>query len=186
MLKHAVENRKVTLDDLTSKTAEMYETLVETLPRRELFREMIRVAAHENMEATADSIGWRLVIALRASLHSAAEEERDPDLAQWMNDSAVSLREYTISTLYKPLAAAFELEPRPQYGERAYELGEVCMAAISEGFSMRYWLDSRQYLDGLEHHDIVGGEANWSMYSMLFEQAVEMFFVPKSGSWDDF
>ena len=186
VLMHTIESRKVTLDDLTSRSVALFDELRGTMSMRDLMREIIRQTAQANLERTADSIGWKLVIAIGAALHSAPPEKRDEELAAWMNQSANSLRQYTIERLYKPLGEAMGLVPRPQYGDRAYELGEVAIAAVSDGFTMRYWLETRSHLDGLEHHAVEGGPANWSLYSMIFEQCVEMFFVPKSGSWDNF
>ena len=186
VLMHTIEDRKVGLEELTTRLTALIEELHGTVTMRELMREIIREAADSNMEATTDSIGWKLAIALGATLHSAPEDQRDQELVEWMNESAVALREYTVERMYKPLTAAFGLKPRPQYGERAYELGEVCIAAVSDGFAMRYWLNTRSYLDGFEHHAIEGGEAKWSMHAMIFEQIAEMLFVPESGSWDNF
>lgn len=186
VLMHVMEDRKVSLEAVTARSSELFTELHGTMPKRELMREIIREAAHSNMEATTDSMGWKLSIALGAALHSAPADQRDEELVTWMNESAAVLQEYTIERLYKPLAKLFGLKPRPQYGERAYALGEVAIAAVSDGFSMRYWLHTRSYLDGLEHHAIEGGDANWSIYSMIFEQVVEMFYLPESGNWDSF
>ena len=185
VLIRAVSGQKSTLVELTETVATLFVELDGTMSRREVVREIIRQSANQNVKATSDSISWKLAIAIRAVLHSRPEEERDQELCQWMEETQVALREFTIASIYKPLAATMQIEPRPQYGERAYELGEVCVSAVSEGFSMRYWLESHQYLEGLEHPGVVGGEANWSMFALLFEQIVEMFFVPISGSWDD-
>ena len=84
------------------------------------------------------------------------------------------------------MAAAFKIEPRPEYGERAWELAEVCASSVSEGFSMRYWLGEGDYVDGIPHPTAGDGEANWGLYGLIYEQIVETFFIPISGSWDDF
>lgn len=186
VLLQAIDERRVTLEVLTRNVGALYEELGKTMSPRQMLREVIRLSAAQNVQATADSLGWKLVIALRAIMHSAPEHERDDEFVQWMAESAAVLRSYTIENIYRPLAAIVGLVPRSQYGERAWELGYEATSAITEGFSMRYWLDSENYLDGLPHHSIEGGEANWGMYALIFEQVTEMFFVPASGSWDDF
>ena len=180
----AVEDRKQTLVDLTETVGSIYLELVDTMPSRQVLRELIRRAAKSNVEVTSQSMSWKIVIALRAILHSTAEDERDEELVAWMNESAVAMREFTIEKIYKPLAETTGVVPRPQYGERAYELGEICSSAMSEGFSMRYWTEALPNLDGLPHPRFDDGK-EWSMYALLFEQVVEMFFVPASGCWDD-
>lgn len=180
----AVADRKQTLESLRDLIGSTYVEIADSGTPQQVLKEIIRVTGKQNIEATADSISWKLVIALRAVLHSASEEERDQELVDWIHEQSEELRVHTIETVYKPLAAAVGLTPRPQYGDRAYELGEVCASAVSEGFSMRYWLDTRPYLDGLFHPDETDGEPNWSMYALVFEQIVHMFFLPASGSWD--
>lgn len=186
VLLRAIDERRVTLEALTQNVGSLYEQYGADLSPRELLREIIRQSAAQNVAATADSMGWKLVIALRAILHSTPNEERDEELVAWMSESAEAMRAYTIQNVYKPLADIVGLVPRPQYGDRAWELGYEATSAITEGFSMRYWLDSENYLDGLQHHAVEDGEANWGMYALIFERVTEIFFVPQSGSWEDF
>ncbi len=185
VLLRAIDDRRFTLEALTQQVVELYGELAATMTPRQVFREVVRQTATRNVHATAESAAWKLVIALRAILHSTREEDRDRELVEWMAESQRNLRDYTIESVYKPMAFALGIKPRPQYGERAYELGELCASAVSEGFSMRYWLDTPADLDNLQHHAVEGGEANWSMYALIFEQIVEMFFIPNSGSWDE-
>ena len=186
VLLRAIDERRVTLEVLTKHVGELYQGLGEKMGPGQMLREIIRQTGAANVKATADSTGWKLVIALRAIMHSAPEQERDQELVKWMSESAEAMRDYTIENVYKPLAAIVGLVPRAQYGERAWELGYEATSAITEGFSMRYWIDSANYLDGLKHHAMEDGEANWGMYAMIFEKITEIFFVPSSGSWDDF
>ena len=51
---------------------------------------------------------------------------------------------------------------------------------------MRYWLGEGDYVDGIPHPTAGDGEANWGLYGLIYEQIVETFFIPISGSWDDF
>ena len=184
VLLRAIEDRRITLEALTDSIASHYGELVGTMSNQEILREIIRRTATSNVRATSESPSWRLVIALRAILHSVPEGERDQELADWIQSTSRKIRDYTIESVYKPLGEAVGLTPRPQYGDRAFELGEMCASAVSEGFSMRYWLDPADFLDGLPHPDSEDGEANWGMYGLVFEQIVRMFFVPESGSWD--
>ena len=186
VLRRAISDRRETLEELNSHVGALFEELSKDMSLREVLRELIRQTAAKNIRATADSISWKLVIALRAVLHSAPADERDAGLVQWMNEQNAALSAYTTETVHKPMAAAFKIEPRPEYGERAWELAEVCASSVSEGFSMRYWLGEGDYVDGIPHPTAGDGEANWGLYGLIYEQIVETFFIPISGSWDDF
>lgn len=185
VLTRAVADRKETLVSLNEVVADAYDELADTGSPQQVMREMIRVAAKHNIEATADSMSWKLVIALRAVLHSAKEEERDQELVDWISHSTDELSAFTIETVLRPLANIVGIQPRPQYGDRAYALGEMCSAAVSEGLSMRYWLTPAPFLDGLYHPSELDGEPNWTMYALVYEQIVRMFFIPIAGDWED-
>ena len=187
VLLRAISDRRKTLEELNSHVGALYDSLCKSgLSPREVMRELIRQTSAKNVRATADSIGWKLVIALRAVLHSAPPSERSDELVEWMNEQNAVLSQYTTEEVHKPMAAAFKLEPRPEYGERAWELAEVCASAVSEGFAMRYWLGEGDYVDGVPHPASNDGEANWGLFGLLYEQIVETFFIPTSGSWDEF
>ena len=185
VLTRAVADRKETLESLNDVIAKAYGELVGTGSLQQVMRELIRIAAKHNIEATADSMSWKLVIALRAVLHSAKEDERDQELVDWITSSTDELQAFTIETVLRPLAATLGIQPRPQYGDRAYALGEMSTAAVSEGLSMRYWLTSTPFLDGLYHPTEKASEPNWSMYALIYEQIVHMFLEPVDGDWDD-
>ena len=179
-----IQQRKRTLEKLAQDSHDMLSGLQDTRPSRESMREIIRLTAGANATLAADSIEWRLTIALRSILVSSAEESRDQELVTWLQESALALRELTITTLYRPLAEAFEIVPRPQYGERAYELSEAAIAAFSEGLSTRDFIESPKNLHGLDHPDGASGE--WTLYALMCEKVLETFFLPASGSWEDF
>ncbi len=176
VLRRAVVDRNATIEQLQEIVMAVVVEHGETMNPRELLREMIRVGGAANVEAVAGSSSWQLVIALRAILHSTFGRGRDEDLAAWMDESEEELRFETINDVYKPLVEITGLRPRPEYGELAYQYGEISAAAMTEGLAMRYSLRAREHLDGLVHPHDPGRE--WSLYSLMFEQIVHRFFLP--------
>jgi AcrR family transcriptional regulator len=182
VLRRAVEDRNTTIERLQASAYAVVEEHGEAMAPLELLRELIRFAGTENVQAVADSSSWQLVIALRAILHSAPDGERDEELADWMNDSEETLRNATIDRIYRPLVELVGLIPRPEYGELAYQYGEISAAAMSEGLAMRYSLRAREHLDGLIHPVTKDPENTWSLHSLMFEKIVQTFFIPSDGS----
>jgi len=184
VLRRAIDERDITIQRLQEVVAGVIAEHGETMTSRQLLREMIRVGAGTNIEAVADSPSWQLVTALRAVLHSTSGRDRDEDLATWMDASEEELRDSTIAGVYRPLAEIAGLEPRPEYGELAYQYGEIGSAALSEGLAMRYSLAARRHLDGLPHRLDPGND--WTLYALLFEQIVQTFFLPIGrDTWDE-
>jgi hypothetical protein len=185
VLERAVEDRSATIERLQASAAEVVMEHSGTMTPRELLSEMIRVGGSENVQAVADSSSWQLVIALRAILHSFPDANRDEDLAAWMNESEEQLRTETINDVYRPLVELIGLEPRPQYGDLAYQYGEIAASALTEGLAMRYSLRASEHLDGLRHPIDDDPDRLWSLYSLMFEQIVHTFFLPPGGDdWE--
>ncbi len=184
VLYHVVQERQRTLQWLSQQTETIFGELEGTMGRKEMLREAIRRISAGNAEAGNESIEWRLAIALRAVLNSIPDESRENDLNIWLRESALTLRQFTIDNIYRPLAAGFELEPRPQYGERAFELSEAAVASLSEGLSIRSLIDSYERLEGLAHPD--HAEQNWTLFGLMTEKVVHTFFEPRSGTWDEY
>lgn len=183
VLRRAVADRNATIEQLQTIVTEVVVAHGETMSPEELLREMIRVGGAANVESVAGSTSWQLVIALRSILHSTFERNRDEDLALWMDESEEELRAETIRDVYRPLVELIGLTPRPEYGDRAYEYGEISAAAMTEGLAMRYSLQARRHLDGLTHPKDPTRE--WSLYSLMFEKIVHTFFLPPGGGeWD--
>ncbi|MFT7474101.1 MAG: hypothetical protein ACI81L_001021 [Verrucomicrobiales bacterium] len=182
VLRRAVEARNATVERLQESAYSVVEEHGASMGPLELLREIIRVSGSANVRAISDSSSWQLVIALRAILHSAPDGRRDEDLADWMNESEEELRNATINNVYRPLVELIGLVPRPEYGELAYQYGEISSSALAEGLSARYSLRAREHLEGLVHPAIKDPEKSWSVYSLMLEKIVQTFFVPGDGS----
>lgn len=179
-----VEERKRTLERLAQDSVNTLMELGDVTLRRTQFREVLREAAGRNLDVASASMEWKLTIALRSILYSAPEEARDEELVEWLRDSGFALRQFTISTLYRPLAEAFEIVPRPQYGEQAFELCEAAIAAFSEGLLGREMIESPDTIRDLAHPENADGQ--WTLYAIMCEKVIETFFIPASGPWDDY
>lgn len=182
VLRAAVADRSATIARLQESATAVYVANVDTMSQRELLAEMIRVAGTENVQAVADSPSWQLVIAVRAILHSAPDDQRDDDLATWMSDSEEELRESTIADVFKPFVEILGIEPRPEYGDLAYQYGEISASAASEGLAMRYSLRAHEFVDGMVHPTHPDPDKLWSLYALMFESIVHTFFRPSDGS----
>lgn len=183
VLRQAVLDRNATVAELQEVVANVVATHAQTMSPAELLREMIRVGGGTNIISVANSTSWQLVTALRSILHSTSDGERDEDLAAWMDETEEDLRVETIENVYKPLAELAGLTPRPEYGELAYQYGEISAAALSEGLSTRYSLSASEHLDGLKHPKDPDNE--WSLYALMFERIVHTYFLPPGGGeWE--
>jgi len=183
VLRQAVLDRNATIGELQEVVANVVATHADTMTPTELLREMIRVGGGTNIRSVANSTSWQLVNALRSILHSTSDGERDEDFASWMDEAEEDLRLDTIENVYKPMVELIGLTPRPEYGELAYQYGEISAAALSEGLATRYSLSASEYLDGLTHPK--DPDREWSLYALMFEQMVRAYFLPPGGGeWE--
>lgn len=146
------------------------------LSGRELMRELIRVGSNSNLRNLTESRSWQIVFAMRAVMNSAPDGARDDELLDWMDQNEREMRIETIETLYRPMAELFGFAPRPEYGERAWHLAEISLAAFAEGLSMRSLFGAGDYFYDLPHRDLPEAPSNWSIYALMFERIVETFF----------
>ncbi|MDW3176690.1 MAG: hypothetical protein R8J94_04800 [Acidimicrobiia bacterium] len=185
VLRRAAEDRTRTIEQLQNTSAEIVAKYAESMTSRELLMELIRVGGGENIEALSESLGWQLMIATRAILHSAPTSF-DEELTEWMNESEEEVRLSTIAEVYRPFVEMLGLEPRPEFGDSAYHYGEIAAASLAEGIAMRYRLRANEYLGGIVHPDIGDQDKPWTLYSLMFEQLLRVFFQPAGGvGWDD-
>ena len=150
VLKQAVVERKGTISRTQQTALEVIERLGPDVRPAELFRELVRVTGGENARAVAESRSWQLVVALRSVLHSAPDQYRDDELAEWMSESERLYREETIHGVYEPIAEVLGIRPRAEYGELAWHYGEIAAASLAEGLAPRYFMDTREYLDEID------------------------------------
>lgn len=176
VLMQAVATRGESVDELMAQVDAFMANPPEGLTGRALLRELLRVGGNYNFDSVLNSRPWKIVFSIRSIVNTGGFENQDDELLRWIADNEVELRNDTIETLYKPMAEAFGLRPRPEYGERAWHLVEIAHASLAEGLSMRASLDASQYFHGLVHHDDESKQANWSIYALLFERFVDLFF----------
>lgn len=178
VLKEAVVERKRTIERAQQTVDDVVGRLGTDVAPSLLFRELARVTGGVNARAVADSRGWKTVVALRSVLHSEPDDARDEELAEWMSESERLYREETIREIYRPLAQLLGLRPRPEYGDTAYEYGEIAAAALAEGLAPRYFMDTARLLGDIERVSPGGGVESWSLFSIVFESIVMTFFEP--------
>ena len=176
VLMRAVEDRRSTTHRLMEQVDEFLADPPQGLSEQQLRRELIRVAASANLQNVSDSTTWQIVFAMRSIMQSTPIYNRDKDLLEWMQRNEEDLRNETIELLYKPMAEMFGLRPKPEFGERAWHLGEIALSSLSEGLAMRASLNASAYFYGLPHPEIPDGESNWSIYAILFEKIIDAFF----------
>lgn len=181
VLRRAAEDRTSTIEKLMATSARVYEENAETMSSRELLSELIRVGGRENAIDVAHTLSWQLVIAVRAILQSG-KGGIDDDLVVWMNDSEEQVRQSTIAEVYRPFVELLGLKPRPEYGDLAYQYGEIAASSLAEGLAMRYQLRANEFLDDITHPGADVEDPKWSLYSLMFEQIVQLFFEPADGS----
>ena len=185
VLRRAADERTRSIEQLKQTSTELIEKHAGSMTSRQLLMELIRVGGGENIEALSETLGWQLMIATRAILQSAPATY-DQDLTDWINDSEEEVRLSTIEEVYRPFVALLGLEPRPEFGERAYHYGEITAASLAEGLAMRHGLRASEYLGGIVHPELGDEENPWTLYSLMFEQLLRLFFQPVGGvSWDD-
>lgn len=185
VLRRAADDRTRTIAQLQRTVGEVVEQHAATMSSRELLMELIRVGGGENVSALSESLGWQLMIAVRAILQSAPES-LDAELTIWMNDSEEEVRLSTIEEVYRPFVALLGLEPRPEFGERAYHYGEIAASSLAEGLSMRNKLRASEYLTGINHPEVNDPDKPWSLYALMFEQLLRVFFQPVDGvDWSE-
>ena len=176
VLMRAIATRRETLEALIGQVSEAVADPPGDLTGRALFRELVRVGGKYNLHNALESQGWRIIFAVRAIANTGSPEAHDPELREWLAHNEEELRNETVERFYKPFGEVFGLRPRPQYDERAWHLLEIAHSSLVEGLSMRSSLDASGYFDGLINLHDTGGEANWSIYALLFDHFVDTFF----------
>ena len=76
-------------------------------------------------------------LAIRHSIASRPIAERDEEMLEWLRTGDVSNREKRIADTYKPMGELLQMEPRPEYGEKAYQHFAIAVAALAEGIALR-------------------------------------------------
>ncbi len=172
VLRRAIRSR---LGDL-SATADTGQSVLDALdpdaaPAQNL-RNVLRAGSEVNFAIGISSTIWRLVMALQALLGATPGAEVDEELAGWLSAAEAELRETSIATIYRPLGELIGFEPRPEFGEQAWELMAISAGAFAEG------LVARHRLDGARPHltDIDRDGEPWTLLALGLEALVHQFF----------
>lgn len=179
VLMRAVQARRETEDAFGLAISDFLEAIPEGLSKREQLRELIRRTATANLRAVLNSRSCQIVFAMRSIVNTASSQSLlDEELLAWIQTTEQTLRNETIETLYKPMAAFFGMQPRPEYGDKAWHLAEIASSSLSEGLSMRYRLPAGNYFYDLQHPEAAGED--WSLMALLFERIIDVFFEPRN------
>lgn len=105
----------------------------------DVIRAGAQAALEEGMRTNERGVGDFLStdVALRYAIASQPEDERDPEMLEWLSSGERANRKARVEDTYKPFAKTIGLEPREEFGENAYELYSVIIASLVEGLSLR-------------------------------------------------
>lgn len=120
--------------------AEAFELHGDQLDRHDVLRVAIQAALEEGLSPDEQGDGNGLLstdMAIKHTLASQPVGSRDPEIVQWARDAELKNRAQRIEDSYRPIGELLEMEPRPEYGEAAYEHLALAIAALTEGVTMR-------------------------------------------------
>jgi len=134
---------------------------------------------HEHEDHTSTGV-LAADVAIRHTLASQPVERRDPDIAQWVASSEANNRAARIADIYRPLAELLQIEPRPEYGDDAFDHLAVSIAAVREGIVMRASVasDPSVVRRSIRNGDTRGIPA--TLMGVCVEALVDKFFQPRS------
>lgn len=163
---------------------ELYETSSEP-SRGDVVRTAIQAAFREgfNTGARADGETGSYLstdLAIRFAIASQPDHERDAEILGWLRDGEVSNREARITDSYKPLGELLGLRPRPEFGERAYLLFGIAIAALVEGIGLRAAILPELELDQ-PLPAAAPGDVPALLIGVCVEALVPAFFEPVDG-----
>ncbi len=116
-------------------------------------------------------------LAIRHSIASRPDSERDVEMLGWFQHADVDNRNQRIEDTYKPMGELLQMEPRPEYGESAYQHFAIAVAALTEGIALRRSVMPHLKLDD-PIKDVPGENAPALLIGVCVEALVEAFFRP--------
>lgn len=178
VLKRALAQRMTTIEEMRGSATEVLAKMGPDPDPRLLLKELIRVIGEIAVRSIATSTRWQLAVAVRSVLSSSPNEKREPMLAEWVEEGEERIREETIETFYRPLADLVGLRPRPEFGEKAFHYAELAASSLAEGMGSRYFMKASEYFHDIEITGPDGEQSQWSLFSLVLERIVMMFFEP--------
>ncbi len=177
VLGRAMGHRVEATREFRERLEQTYAEHGQTMTPLELRREIVRVVGNSHVQAIEQIVEWRIVIALRAILLSAPPGGRDERLLTWLRASERAGRLETITSIYRPATKMLQMVPRPEYGDAAFHYAEAAAASLTEGLAVRSALKV-DYLPADLHHPDDDPTKTWSIYSLVFERILDLFFMP--------
>lgn len=117
-------------NEITTAAAEALRDADPDAPTSAVLSELVRRAGKANIDATATSEFWRLRIAAQnASAHLDGKPGYE-DVRRWITEAEEGWRERLIDEIYRPLTQVLGLQPRPEFGDRAWELLAIAAGAL--------------------------------------------------------
>ncbi len=173
VLRRAIRERLSDVQSTASTGEAVLDALVPGATPVENLRAVVRVACEANFAIGVESQVWRLVMALQALVGSQTESNHDAELAEWLSATEVELRATSIESIYRPLSELAGFEPRPEYGERAWDLVAIGAGALAEG------LVARNRLSGASKHltEVDRNGESWTLLGLGVEALLRQFFT---------
>ncbi len=117
-------------------------------------------------------------MAMRFAMASQQQDERDPELFEWVRSSDERNRRQRVEDLYRPMSELLGVEPKPSLGEDAYEYFAVALATFMEGFTLRKLL-SPEFDFVASVGPSPNGDFDESIIGACVEALIPVFFQPK-------
>lgn len=160
--------------------ADIFERFGENVSRGEIVRATVQaVVTAAVLPDAVDGYGSGFLstdMAIKHALASQPPEERDPEIAEWVADSEVTIRTSRIDNTYRPLAQLLGLVPRPEYGDAAFEHIALAIGAMTEGIALRHLIiPGREFAVASIKDD--EGRVPFTLVGVCIEALVDEFFV---------
>jgi hypothetical protein len=161
--------------------ADAFERRGDELTRGDIIRVAIQASfsAGHNLQAEKADGGDYLStdMAIRHAIASQPDGDRDEEILGWLQHGELKNREDRIADTYRPMGELLGMKPRAEYGERAYVLFGIAIAALVEGIGMRHAILPELELDK-PIFPAVGDDEPTMLIGACCEALVDSFFEP--------
>lgn len=129
---------KLFADAAATAVAELFADGEAPTPR-EVIRAGAQAAFEEGVRRNGHGVGDFLStdLALRYAIASQPPDERDPEMLRWLSEGERKNRMSRVEDTYKPFGKTIGVEPKPEFGDDAYQIYSVIVASLVEGLSLR-------------------------------------------------
>ncbi len=116
-------------------------------------------------------------LAVRHALNSRPVGDRDDDALEWLRTGDRANRLSRVEDSYRPIGELLGIAPRPEFGELAFELLALVVAALVEGIALRTRLFPELGLDKPLYPTPAGDPAA-TLIGLSVEAMIPVFFEP--------